>query len=213
MPQPILGWLPKATCPAELSAAHQGSISWRVHPITRAGQGDRAELVNEHTSSPWRMAVTNKVNPDLAAALLWSRAAFQWLHKDIGQHPLADPKPAPNLKARWKSWLGGRGELRATAAQKSHLKLHICPCPLGKAPMIPSSNQHQLPGMVPVPALRFGSSGRGSSYFKHWVNATKLQEKGEALGRTLPEGVSKGQISLAELSRASPLTSMDHHVL
>lgn len=132
MPQPVLGWLPKATCPAELSAAHQGSISWRVHPITRAGQGDRAELVNEHTSSPWRMAVTNKVNPDLAAALLRSPAAFQWLHKDIGQHPPADPKPAQNLKARWKSWLAGRGELRATADSEKSLKIAHLSLPSGK---------------------------------------------------------------------------------
>ena len=79
--------------------------------------------------------------------------------------------------------------------------------------MLPSSNHHQLPGTAVVPAPRFGSGGRSSSHLQHRVNATKLQEKGQALGRTLPEGVSKGQLSLGELSRASPLTSMDRHIL
>jgi len=52
--------------------------------------------------------VTNKVNPELAAALLPSPTACQRLRKDIRESLQANPKIAQSLKADWKSHPAGR---------------------------------------------------------------------------------------------------------
>lgn len=134
----------------------------RRHLVARAAHQHRAEAFNEHASLPRRTEVTHDVRADLTAALQLRPAALQRLRKDSIRQLTQKQRKASR---QWKRWPAGRESRGPRQAQRSHLKLQVGPCPLGKAPMMPGTNHRQLPGAAAVPAPCSGSGGRRSGSY------------------------------------------------